>query len=117
MEDQDYNIVRLNGTYVPRPKNAFYFHMDSWRLNLVPGYWIPSYIYSEEGDFSYGSHDKMAFKAQSRIWGYNLAKNNREDEMTALTVDSVKDESSVTARLVTAGSAARVAAAGGRQRS
>jgi hypothetical protein len=95
VEDQDYNIVRLNGTYVPRPKNAFYFHMDSWRLNLVPGYWIPSYIYSEEGDFSYGSKDKMAFKAQSRIWGYNLAKNNREDEMTALTVDAVKDESAV----------------------
>ena len=95
VEDQDYNIVRLNGTYVPHPKNAFYFHMDSWRLNLVPGYWIPAYIYSEEGDFSYGSKDKMAFKAQSRIWGYNLAKNNREDEMTALTVDSVKDESAV----------------------
>ncbi len=95
VEDQDYNIVRLNGTYVPRPKNAFYFHMDSWRLNLVPGYWIPAYIYSEEGDFSYGSHDKMAFKSQSRIWGYNLAKNNREDEMTQLTVDAVKDESPV----------------------
>ncbi len=95
VEDQDYNIVRLNGTYVPRPKNAFYFHMDSWRLNLVPGYWIPSYIYSEEGDFSYGSKDKMAFKAQSRIWGYNLAKNTREDEMTQLTVDAVKDESAV----------------------
>src|SRR5260370_42351636 len=69
--------------------------MDSWRLNLVPGYWVPTYIYSEEGDFSYGSHDKMAFKAQSRIWGYNLAKNNREDEMTQLTVDAVKDESPV----------------------
>src|SRR6266404_6612022 len=95
VEDQDYNIVRLNGTYAPRPRNAYFFHMDSWRLNLVPGYWIPSYIYSEEGDFSYGSKDKMAFKAQSRIWGYNLAKNNREDEMTALTVDAVKDESAV----------------------
>ena len=95
VEDQDYNIVRLNGTYVPRPKNAFFFHMDSWRLNLVPGYWVPAYIYSEEGDFSYGSHDKMAFKAQSRIWGYNLAKNTREDELTQLTVDAVKDESPV----------------------
>jgi hypothetical protein len=96
VEDQDYNIVRLNGTYVPRPKNAFFFHMDSWRLNLVPGYWVPAYIYSEEGDFSYGSKDKMAFKAQSRIWGYNLAKNNREDELTQLTVDAVKDETPVT---------------------
>ena len=94
-EDQDFNIVRLNGTYVPRPRNAEFFHMDSWRLNLVAGYWVPAYIYSEEGDFSYGSKDKMAFKAQSRIWGYDLAKNNREDELTDLKVDAVKDESSV----------------------
>jgi hypothetical protein len=52
VEDQDYNIVRLNGTYEPRPRNAYFFHMDSWRLNLIPGYWVPAYIYSEEGDFS-----------------------------------------------------------------
>jgi len=95
VEDQDYNIVRLNGTYVPRPRNAFYFHMDSWRLNLVPGYWIPSYIYSEEGDFSYGSKDKAAFKAQSRIWGYDVMKDNRDDELTDLKVEAVKDESAV----------------------
>lgn len=94
-EDQDFNIVRLNGTYVPRPKNAQFFHMDSWRLNLVAGYWLPAYIYSEEGDFSYGSKDKMAFKAQSRIWGYDLAKNKREDELTDLKVEAVKDESAV----------------------
>jgi hypothetical protein len=94
-EDQDFNIVRLNGTYVPRPRNAEFFHMDSWRLNLIPGYWLPAYIYSEEGDFSYGSKDKLAFKAQSRIWGYDLLKNNREDELTDLKVDAVKDESAV----------------------
>jgi len=92
VEDQEYNIVRLNGTYAPRPRNAFYFHMDSWRLNLIPGYWVPAYIYSEEGDFSYGAKDKMAFKAQSRIWGYDLKKNAKEDELTSLRVDSVKDE-------------------------
>jgi hypothetical protein len=98
VEDQDYNIVRLNGTYVPRPRNAQYFHMDSWRLNLVPGYWVPAYIYSEEGDFSYGSKDKMAFKAQSRIWGYNLQNGGKEDELTQVLVDSsVKDESSAAA--------------------
>jgi hypothetical protein len=95
VEDQDYNIVRLNGTYVPRPKNAFYFHMDSWRLNLVAGYWIPAYIYSEEGGFSYGSHDKLAFKAQSRIWGYDVMKNSRDDELTDLRVEDVKDASPV----------------------
>ena len=92
VEDQDYNIVRLNGTYAPRPRNAYYFHMDSWRLNLIPGYWIPAYIYSEEGDFSYGAKDRMAFKAQSRIWGYDLKKGAKEDELTQVRVDSVKDE-------------------------
>ncbi len=97
VEDEDYNIVRLNGTYVPRPKNAYFFHMDSWRLNLVPGYWLPAYIYSEEGDFSYGSKDKLAFKAQTRIWGYDLQKKTNENELAQITVDSVKDETPLTA--------------------
>jgi hypothetical protein len=94
VEDQDYNIVRLNGTYEPHPRNAYFFHMDSWRLNLIPGYWVPAYIYSEEGDFSYGSKDKMAFKAQSRLWGYDLRKGAQDSELTQVLVDStVKDES------------------------
>jgi len=97
VEDQDYNIVRLNGTYAPRPRNAMFFHMDSWRLNLIPGYWVPAYIYSEEGDFSYGAKDRMAFKAQSRIWGYDLKKGSKEDELTQVRVDSVKDETPSTA--------------------
>jgi hypothetical protein len=99
VEDQDYNIIRLNGTYSSkssRNENKAYFHMDSWRLNLVSGYWIPAYIYSEEGDFSYGSKDKMAFKAQSRIWGYDVLKNNSGDELTDLKIDAVKDETPVT---------------------
>lgn len=93
VEDQDYNIVRLNGTYVPAPRNSFFFHMDSWRLNLIPGYWVPSYIYSEEGDFSAGVKNKTAFKAQTRIWGYDLKKNGKDDELTQIRVDSVKDDS------------------------
>src|SRR5271157_992967 len=92
VEDQDYNIVRLNGTYVPAPKNSFFFHMDSWRLNLIPGYWVPAYIYSEEGDFSAGVKNKIAFKAQTKIWGYDLKKNDKDDELTQIRVDSVKDE-------------------------
>lgn len=94
VEDQDYNIVRLNGTYEPQPRNAYFFHMDSWRLNLIPGYWVPAYIYSEEGDFGYRSKDKVAFKAQTRLWGYDLQKNAQGGELTKVLVDStVKDES------------------------
>src|SRR5216683_464043 len=93
VEDQDFNIVRLNGTYAPAPRNSYFFHMDSWRLNLIPGYWVPSYIYSEEGDFSAGVKNKTAFKAQTRIWGYDLKKGGKDDELTQIRVDSVKDES------------------------
>jgi len=93
VEDQDYNIVRLNGTYYPAPHNSYFFHMDSWRLNLIPGYWVPAFIYSEEGDFSAGVKNKMAFKAQTRIWGYDLKKGSKDDELTQIRVDSVKDES------------------------
>jgi len=92
VEDQDYNIVRLNGTYAPAARNSFFFHMDSWRLNLIPGYWVPAYIYSEEGDFSAGVKNKTAFKAQTRIWGYDLKKEGGNDELTQIRVDSVKDE-------------------------
>ena len=93
VEDQGFNIVRLNGTYAPAPRNAMFFHMDSWRLNLIPGYWVPAFIYSEEGDFSAGVKNKLAFKAQTRIWGYDLKKGGKDDELTQIRVDSVTDES------------------------
>ena len=92
VEDQDFNIVRLNGTYAHPTRNSYYFHMDSWRLNLVPGYWVPAYIYSEEGDFTAGAKNKIAFKAQTRMWGYNLKAATANDELTNIRVDSVKDD-------------------------
>jgi hypothetical protein len=92
VEDQDFSIVRLNGTYARPSRNSYYFHMDSWRLNLVPGYWVPSYIYSEEGDFTAGAHNTIAFKAQTRMWGYNLKTGTANDELTNIRVDSVKDD-------------------------
>jgi hypothetical protein len=92
VEDQDFSIVRLNGTYARPSRNSYYFHMDSWRLNLIPGYWVPAYIYSEEGDFTAGAKNKIAFKAQTRIWGYNLKMGTPNDELTNIRVDSVKDD-------------------------
>jgi peptidase M48-like protein len=92
VEDQDFNIVRLNGTYAHPARNSYYFHMDSWRLNLIPGYWLPAYIYSEEGDFTAGARNRIAFKAQTRLWGYNLKTTSANDELTNIRVDSVKDD-------------------------
>src|SRR2546429_9988616 len=66
--------------------------MDSWRLNLIPGYWVPAYIYSEEGDFTAGAKNKIAVKAQTRMWGYKLKTGAPNDELTKIRVDSVKDD-------------------------
>jgi hypothetical protein len=92
VEDEGFSIVRLNGTYSHAARNSYYFHMDSWRLNLTPGYWVPAYIYSEEGDFTAGAKNKIAFKAQTRLWGYNLKPGAQNDELTNIRVDSVKDD-------------------------
>jgi hypothetical protein len=94
VEDQNFNIVRLNGTYEPRPRNAYFFHMDSWRLNLIPGYWVPAYIYSEESESSHAVTDELSFKAQTRLWGYDLQNSTDDSEFTQVQVDStIKDES------------------------
>jgi hypothetical protein len=96
-EDQDYNIVRFNGTYGPVRRPAHYFHFDSWRLNMRPGMWLPAYIYSEESHLSMGTTRDLHFKAQSRLWGYNLQRSDRNDEFTQIVVDapqqSVRDQS------------------------
>lgn len=95
VEDQAYNIVRLNGTYSNNGNGKYYFHFDSWRLNLQPGMWLPAYVYSEESDMHYGIGRSTSFKAQTRLWGYNLKHAAHQSELTQLTVDSpqVQDQS------------------------
>ena len=95
VEDQEYNIVRFNGTYSPHARTAFYLHFDSWRLNLRPGIWLPAYVYSEESDMKYKMTQNLHFKAQTRLWGYDLKNLGRTDEFTSIQVDtpSVKDQS------------------------
>jgi hypothetical protein len=99
IEDQDYNIVRFNGTYYPHPRASYYLHFDSWRQNLRPGVWLPSLIYSEESDLKYRLGQTLHYKAQTRLWGYNLKDLRRNSEFTEITVDapqSVQDQSQKT---------------------
>ncbi len=100
VEDQDYNVVRFNGTYFPHPKSSFYLHFDSWRLNMRPGAWLPAYIYSEESDLKTGLGKPLHFKAQTRLWGYDLKGLKKNEEFTQILVDSpqsVKDQSDAAA--------------------
>lgn len=100
VEDQDYNIVRFNGTYYPHPKSSYYLHFDSWRLNMRAGAWLPAYIYSEESDMKTSFGKPLRFRAQTRLWGYDLKGLNKNEEFTQILVDSpqsVKDQSDASA--------------------
>jgi len=95
VEDQDYNVVRFNGTYSPHPRTSYYLHFDSWRLNLRPGTWLPAYVYSEESDVKSGAAKSLHFRAQTRLWGYDLKALTKNSEFTQILVDSPQDASSV----------------------
>ena len=96
VEDQDYTIVRFNGTYLPERRLNFYFHFDSWRINARPGVWVPAFIYTEESDAKYALFRKLAMRGQTRLWGYDLKIPTDTDELTAVQVDSAKDVSDQT---------------------
>ena len=100
VEDQDYNVVRFNGSYYPQPKINFFFHFDSWRLNMRPGTWLPAYVYTEESDLKTGLSKSLHFKAQTRLWGYDLKGLNKNEEFTQILIDSpqnVNDQSAAAA--------------------
>ncbi|HUO34852.1 MAG TPA: hypothetical protein VMU43_07655 [Candidatus Acidoferrum sp.] len=88
-EDQNYTIVRFNGVYTPLDGiNGYGLHFDSWRLNMQPGLWLPAYIFSQESDEKDFLGNRIRFRAQTRLWGYDLKNIGRESEFTDLTIES-----------------------------
>ncbi len=68
--------------------NGYNLHFDSWRLNVQPGLWLPAFIYSEESNHSDPMGNRLRFKSQTRLWGYDLQNVNRESEFSDLTIES-----------------------------
>jgi hypothetical protein len=97
VEDQDYNIVRFNGAYSGGGHSSWYFHFDSWRSNVQPGLWMPAFVYSEEKDLHYAMSKKLDFKAQTRLWGYNLGHSQQEQELSKILVETPVQDDTKTA--------------------
>ena len=58
--------------------------------------WLPAYIYSQESDLQYRGTSTLHFKAQTRLWGYDLQHLAHNEEFTQIMVDSpqsVQDQS------------------------
>jgi len=45
-------------------------------------------IYSEHGDLHHAITEKLTFKAQTRLWGYNLGQAHEEQELSKILVES-----------------------------
>ncbi|HEY3706782.1 MAG TPA: M48 family metalloprotease [Terracidiphilus sp.] len=95
IEDEEGNIVRFNGTFTPptnEDSSKYYFHFDSWRMNLQPGIWLPVAVYVEESQRTEG--DKaVGLKAQTHFWGYSLKLPTRDSENVSVKVDEAEDKS------------------------
>jgi hypothetical protein len=95
IEDVDGNVVRFNGTFTP-PKSEddsrYYFHFDSWRMNVQPGIWLPVAVYVEETERVEGQKS-VGLKAQTHFWGYALKLPTRESENVSVHVDDAVDKS------------------------
>jgi hypothetical protein len=95
VEDQDFHIVRFNGAYTGSTKSSYYFHFDSWRVN-TGGQWLPAFIYSEESALKYGVAKQLSFRAQTRLWGYNVGHSQQEQELSKILIESqipIRDQS------------------------
>ncbi len=88
-EDQGYTIVRFNGVYTPVAGiNGYNLHFDSWRLNVQPGLWLPAFVFSQESDLRDFLGNRIHFRAQTRLWGYDLKGAGHEAEFSELTIES-----------------------------
>src|SRR5277367_591776 len=89
VEDEGYTTVRFNGVFTPvAGLNGFNLHFDSWRLNVQPGLWLPAMVFSQESDLKDFLGGHIRFRAQTRLWGYDLKHTSREAEFSELTIDS-----------------------------
>ena len=95
IEDEGANIVRFNGTFTPptnEDSSKYYFHFDSWRMNVQPDIWLPVAVYVEESQRAEGEKG-IGLKAQTHFWGYSLKLPTRDSENVSVKVDDAEDKS------------------------
>ena len=110
IEDRDFAIVRFNGinrsvdqTLSSVFRRTMSFHVDGWRTNVLPGVWLPSYVYCEETDLRdiRAASGAARFKSQVRMWGYEAQAAELTRELTTIRVDapSIVDATAPSGRL------------------
>ena len=95
IEDQGGHVVRFNGTYTAptaEDSSKYYFHFDSWRMEVQPDNWLPVAVYVEETTRIEGIKT-VGLKAQTHFWGYSLKLPTRDSENVSVKVEDATDTS------------------------
>jgi hypothetical protein len=90
VEDQDYHIVRFNGIYGGASLTSNYLDFDSWRMNAGKNLWLPAFVYSEGPGVRNPQARSLgfkAFRAQTRLWGFDPAGTREEQTLGRLLVE------------------------------
>ena len=88
VEDRQYKIVRFNGTYKPALDDALFFHFDSWRVNVAPGLWVPTFTYVQDHNSLRPNGETVKFKAQTRLWDYQAFRGSKLQELTEILIEA-----------------------------
>lgn len=104
VDDRNFTIVRFNG--ISREADSalsklfrrkISFHLDSWRVNVSPGVWLPGYVYFEETDFNDDRPkppQTPKLKGQMRLWGYELTDTTAPSGFATIQIGAdVRDNS------------------------
>jgi hypothetical protein len=95
VEDPGGNIVRFNGTYTgPRSRDGskYFFHFDSWRMEIQPGLWLPAAVYVQEAHRT-ASKKSSGLMAQTHFWGYSLKLPQQSSQNVSMQVENAVDQS------------------------
>src|SRR4029453_11170412 len=93
---RDYTLIRFNGINqgTNQMLSSFFndkrlsFHMDGWRVNVMPGVGLPSHHYPEETDLSDATSPRArGFRSQVRIWGYEAKAAASAQQLTAIHIN------------------------------
>lgn len=88
VEDQDFTIVRFNGSYTGHEFSEMNFHFDSWRVNAGPNLWLPAFIYAEQNPGVHLVSMGAVYRSQTRLWGYDAGRSRQEQELSQVLIEA-----------------------------
>jgi hypothetical protein len=85
VDSASFRIVRIAGTFSPKrlgllskyfnasgiSRLGLYFHFESWRQEVAPGVWLPSYAYFDEQRMWNKGRLTTSFHLRGHIWVWN----------------------------------------------